>query len=171
MDTVLAPVMHFIHTVSGVTLDVIVLAIVLVVFASIGFYFGRGKLIALVLAFYPAVLLYEAFPYVEKFTFWRGSVGQVGLSHLLIFFILFIVCYLVIHSVYHDDITISGGERMMQIGVLSLSLLIVGMVLTHIVIPITGVYDFTPTVAGLFRNNLYFWWLIAPLAGVYFGAR
>jgi hypothetical protein len=171
MQSAISQIMNFIHTVSGLSLDIIVLAIVFVVFGSIGFYFGRSKLIAFVLAFYPATLLYSNFPYLEKFTFWRADANQVALSHALVFLIFFIISWIVIHAVYHEDFGLGGGERMFQVGILALMCVVVFLAFMHIVVPLQGVYAFSPSIAGLFGAGTFFWWLLVPLVGVYLGAR
>jgi hypothetical protein len=165
---------HFVHTATGITLDVMVLAVMFAALAAYGFYFGKRRLVAFVLSFYPAFLLYAAFPYIGQLTFLHSSGGQIVLSKLVIFAVFFVVCHIALLNVLHGagDFSFSKREKIFQISVLSVSALVLILIFMHQYVPFAGVYTFSAGIGKLFvSRTAQFWLLLAPLAGVYVSTR
>src|SRR4051812_30780719 len=104
---------------SGLSLDIVVLIVGFIVLVVYGFYFGKSKLLACVLSFYPAVLLYNAFPYFANVTIWHENSLQTTISHGVVFLVFFILTNIALFTVLHGDFSFSKKERFFQIGVLA----------------------------------------------------
>jgi hypothetical protein len=161
-----------VRTITGVSLDILVLAILFVALAAYAFYFGKNKLIAFILAFYPAILLFQAFPYTENLTFWRGSADQVVFSKLLIFLVFFILLNVVLLKVVSGEFAYSRSGKFFQVGILALSGVIILLAFSHYFLPLKGMYTFSSATEKIFAiRDGVFWWFLVPLVGVFISNR
>lgn len=123
------------------------------------FYFGRDRFAPLIAGLYAALALYTAFPYSGMLS---GPYMKIGL-----YIVLTIIGFLAFYGLSFF-LARSTSEIFSQI---VLSILVAGFVLAisiH-VLPVQDVYHFTPATAALFASNQsFFWWLAAPLVGLFF---
>ena len=161
-----------VHKITGISIDILILAIIFLVLGAYGFYFGKNKLTAFVLAFFPASLLYSVFPYTDRFIFLRDTPAHVALSKLGIFAVLFVLMNIVLIQLIHTDYSFSKMGKVFEVGILSLSAVIVIVAATHFTVPLWGVYSLK---SGLVEGSIgrlgEFWTLAIALAGVYVGSR
>lgn len=133
------------------------------IIAALAFYFGRDRLVSLVAALYTAVVLFRAFPYGSMLP--SDPWIQIGL------FILFVAAGLIAFSGLSFFLarTTSGF-----LGTAILSGVTAGLILAisiH-VIPVQTFYTFSaPTLALFASPEMFFWWLVAPLLGLFFFGR
>ncbi len=125
-------------------------------------YFGRDRTAPLIAALYASLVLYEAFPFPAMIP---GPYLQIGL-YLLFTAILFIA----FSGLSYFMAARSGGFVVEVI----MAALVAGFVLAisiH-VLPVQQIYLFTDATKSLFASNqAFFWWLVAPLAGLFFLGR
>jgi len=123
------------------------------------FYFGRDRFSPLIAGLYAALALYSAFPY--------GSILTSPYMKIGFYIALTVVGFLAFYGLSFFFAR-SSTEFVSQ---LILSILVAGFVLAislH-VLPAQDVYHFTDATKALFASDqAYFWWLAAPLAGVFF---
>lgn len=137
----------------------IVLAAVLVLFMV---YFGRDRIAPLVAALYASLVLYEAFPFMGVLS---GPYLKIGL------YLLFAFLFYIAFSGLSYFMAVRSGGFVTEI---AMAVLVAGFVLaisTH-VLPVQDIYQFTAATTALFASTqAYFWWLVAPLAGLFFLGR
>lgn len=138
---------------------------IVAVFAIMAFtlYFGRNRLMPLIAAIYAAVPLYLFFPF--QVSFLSDPSISIGLYLLFVFLALTAFSGL--------SFFMASAERsLFKIG--AMSILTAGILLAigiH-VLPLEHIYTFTPATKALFTSNQsFFWWLVAPLAGLFFLER
>jgi hypothetical protein len=123
------------------------------------FYFGRDRFAPLVAGLYAALALYTAFPYGSSIS---GPYLQIGL-----YIVFTIIGFLAFYGLSFFFAR-SSTEFFTQ---LILSILVAGFVLgisIH-VLPVQQIYHFTDATKALFASDqAYFWWLAAPLVGIFF---
>lgn len=164
--------MDFVHAITGISLDIVILAAAFLILAAYGFYFGKGRLLAFITGFYAASLLYINFPYRESFIFWKGTTQQVALSRALIFLVFFVIANYIFIKFMHGDFSFSKTSRLFEIGILSLSGTILVMVFVHHIVPLDTVHTFSSGISGLFASKTaLFWWFLTPLVGILIGNR
>ncbi|MDO8523941.1 MAG: hypothetical protein Q7R74_01795 [bacterium] len=138
----------------------IVVAVVILLFAL---YFGRDRLAPLIASLYAALALYTAFPYAPAFL--SGPYMQIS---LYLFFVL--ISFVTFSGLSYFMAARSGGF----VAELILAILTAGFLLAiaiH-VLPAEDIYSFTAATKALFASNQsFFWWLVAPLAGLFFLGR
>ena len=138
----------------------IVLAALIALFAVT---FGSDRLMPLTAGIYAGIPLYTAFPYREML----GDNPYVVIGLYLFFVIIGLVAFSGLASFLSS--TGLGFVR-----TVALSIVIAGFLLAvaiHI-LPAQEVYAFSEPTKALFASPVaYFWWLVAPLAGVFFLGR
>ncbi|MBY0539041.1 hypothetical protein K2P56_01215 [Patescibacteria group bacterium] len=132
--------------------------------ATIAFYFGRDRLISLIAALYAGIVLYRAFPYGSLFPADNAYI-QIGV------FVGFTLVSLLAFSGLSFFLARSTSSFL---GTAILSGVTAGLILAisiH-VLPVQTIYTFSaPTLALFASPEMFFWWLVAPLAGLFFFGR
>ena len=138
----------------------IVAAALIALFALV---FGSDRFMPLVAGIYAAIPLYMIFPY--KDILGDNPYFAVGL------YLLFAILGLIAFSGLSTFLTSTG---LGFVRTLILSVLVAGFLLAvavHI-LPFEQIYTLSAPTKALFSSNTaYFWWLVAPLAGVFFLGR
>jgi hypothetical protein len=143
--------------------DLTVLSVAFIVFFIYGMYFGRNRLISLVLSFYLATFLYRIFPYADKLTFLSGD--NLALLNKIGIFLLFFLPLTIIINRYIISHEYSGTSHMIRTAGLAFAAVIVLMLFSYTVTNLDHFYTFSPTISSLFAGeSRVFWWNIAPLA-------
>jgi hypothetical protein len=145
-------------------LVVIVLTFLFVLFAR---GIGRGPFVALILSFYCAYALYDAFPYMSYLP--TAPILTALLTHIGLYFTLCILFYIVLRRVVVSDFLYIGIPGLILLSFFSAGFL---LALGYHVFSVTGVFHFTPALDTLFAvKEYFFWWFVAPIVGLFFFAR
>lgn len=146
---------------SALSGDIAFLAVLFVIIFLCIMYFGRNRMISLVLAFYPAVFLYKSFPYLNKLIFLSGDVG-ITMNKIIVFVIIFSFVNFVVRK-YIDLFSESGS--LFQKGASALAVLIIFPLFSYNVISLDLLHNFSSSIDALFNNgNLTFWWNLIPIS-------
>lgn len=139
--------------------DLIFLLVVFALFLGCTMYFGRNKVASFIIAFYPATLLYNTFPFINKLLILGPSYTVV--NKILIFILFLYLVYIAINkyvSLY--DESSSGLSK----GGLALSSLILVVLFSYSTVNYDSLHNFSPTIDALFQGlGRVFGWSIAPL--------
>jgi len=160
------------RTLASLSTDVFILAICFAVFLVFGLYFGKGKLISLLLAFYPAAFLFSIFPYLSLMVPAKTAPLQQVVIESVVFGVFFLAIYYFLQRLIWLDFSFSTVAKFVEAGILSLSGVILVILYMKVVVPFGGVYSFSGWIAPLFATkNLIFWWFFAPLVALFFISR
>lgn len=145
------------------------LIIAFVVLAIIAYYKGRGMLFGIITAFYPAMIIYKAFPYTERLVFVKDTALQIYLSHLVIFLIFFLPIFFAVRRISHAGGTRQGTKGIVDSLLLSASVVSLSVVLTFRVLPERDIYHLTSNLLTFFNSEVgYFVVLALPLCVIYY---
>jgi uncharacterized membrane-anchored protein len=151
---------------AGNFLVLIILTCIIMFFAMRA---GRGGLIALILALYAGYALYTVFPYTDAIITAGGtSIVKAGIS-ILLFAAASVVPFILVNR-----LTGGGFGSLSIIQNFLLALLASGflMALGYHVFDISNIYTFSEPLNQLFQpEGYFFYWFVAPLAGLYFIAH
>lgn len=146
--------------------------LVLLLLAAALFFFalraGRALLVSLILALYVGFALFTVFPYKELFL-----VGDTPLVRAVAGIALFAV-FTFIPYVLLRRVSTSGSLQMnpLALGVLALATGGFVLALGYHVLNIAAIIPLTPSLDALFAPDQYFfWWFVAPLAGIFVATR
>jgi hypothetical protein len=145
---------------SALSGDVLFLVALFVIIFLCAMYFGKNRMASLVLAFYPATLLYKSFPFINKLTVLSGDTG-ILINKIVIFLVFFVLISIVIRK-YLASYDESSGV-FSKIG-LTLAILIIILVFSYNIVSFDTFHNFSAQIDTLFKNNnLIFWWNLTPL--------
>ncbi len=147
----------------GFGTDFLAFIVLTIIIAGFAFYFGRDRLMPLIAGIYTAIPLYMNFPFMSHLN--GNAYFEIGL------YIVFVILGLVAFSGLSYFI---GGESLGFLKLLILSVVTAGLLLAvsiHI-LPVEKIYTISAATKVLFTSaQSYFWWLLAPLVGVFFFSR
>ncbi len=146
---------------SALTNDSIVLITLFVLFATYGLYFGKGRIISLLLAFYPAAFLFQNFPYTSKLLFLHGAQPE-AFNKFLIFLLFLVPLDIIIGRFIFSESGYGGSFHFVRVAGLALIGVILTLVMIYSVVNLDAFYNFSPTLDSLFVPTNIFWWLIGP---------
>lgn len=149
----------------GNFLVLILLAVALFFFAVRA---GRALLISLILALYVGFALFTVFPFKDMFL-----VGDSALARAVAGMILFGV-FTVFPYILLRRVSTTGALSINPISLGLLALATGGFVLAlgYHVLDIASVIPLTPSLDALFApEGYFFWWFLAPLAGIFITTR
>lgn len=149
--------------VSYLSSDIVFLITIFVLFFVYSLYFGKSKIISLILAFYPAQFFYKSLPFLNSLIFLKGD-NLILLNKIIIFaVILFIMNIVFGRYVFHDSGF--GGNHYFKIVGYSLSGVLLVLLFSYSVVNIDQFHNFSPFLDNLFGSSGHiFWWNLAPLA-------
>lgn len=143
----------------------IIVALVVILICVYCYYKGKGVIAALIVSFYPAILMYKFFPYTENFVFFKQNSTQIFFSHLLILVVLFLISFYAMNSLIRNGYSRSGIPGIIDSLLLGLSFVALCLVVLFHVLPATNVYDINSVFFNVFRSDLpSFLALILPIA-------
>lgn len=141
------------------------LSIILIFCLVVSFSLGKGKIIALILSFYPAVFFYSQFPIIEKLVFLKENQWQIFFNRLILFAIFFILTFLVISIIAGGRVLYTDRSQKLKIFILSICVFVLTLLTIHQIIPLPEALKYMPKSGDFFASDKYFFWLIlSPLA-------
>ena len=152
-----------VDSVIGLGTDFFALIVLVAIIMAFAFYFGRDRLTALIAGMYAAVPLYLNFPYTSVFN---------GNPYLIVGYFVFCVVFAMI--AFSGLAGYLSSDTASFFKTLGLSVLAAGLLLAIAInmLPIREIYTLSPATLALFTSNhAFFWWLLAPLFGVFFLGR
>lgn len=138
--------------------DALIFIAIAAIIAAFSFYFGRDKLVPLIAGVYAAIPLYTYFPYT-------GLLG--GDPYLSI--------GLFLGFAFLGSVAFSGLAMFMAstgigfLKVTALCLLTAGLIMALAInlLPAAQIHTFSAPTLTFFSSQVFFWWLAAPVAGVF----
>lgn len=144
--------------------------IALIIFAILLIFawrFGRGALVALLIALYAAYAPYLFFPYTSILP--TSPALTAFLAHAGLYAAMAVVFYLIIRRIISPDFFSIGTIGLCILAALGACFIVA---LGAQAFSANAVYQFTPTIAALFVPSQYFfWWFIGPAVGMFIFVR
>ena len=140
--------------------ELILLILLFIVCFIITYLLGRGKTVAFILSFYPAIFLYSQFPFSEKLIFFNDTDSQIFLNKLGIFLIFFLITFLILCNITGRTMVYTSNRGITKTILLSLFVLSMILVTVNRVIPSDKISELLPMTGGIFASQNYFFWLL-----------
>lgn len=156
---------HILNIGSIFTRDTVVLLGVFVLFFAFALYFGKNRIISLLLSFYPAAFLYERFPYLAKLLVLQGP--QLAVLNKLIIFLIFLIPIDIIINKFIFSDSGYGSTRLLRIAGFAIAGVILMLVFTYSVVDLSIFYSFSIAIHHTISTYI-FWWTLAPLILMFF---
>ena len=158
---------HTASTIWNFGSDFLIIIALVAFFFGFAWYVGRGPFVAIMLSYYGAYAIYQAFPYESYLP--QAPALTALLAHMGVYAGLGFAFYIVLRRVVVSDFLYVGNIGLIILSFLASAFLIV---LSYHVFPIVSLYHFTPAMDVLFAPKEYFfWWFVAPAIGLFFLAH
>ncbi len=150
----------------------VTLIIVVLLLTVISFYRGRSILYSIILAYFPAAILYASFPYKQQFIFFKGGADELFYSNLLIFLGFFCIAFLGTIRIVHGGGTRTGLHGFIDSLVLSISVVLLTTALTFHILPYRDIYHLGSFVQTFLSSKMgYFVSMLVPVITIYWMTR
>ncbi len=153
-------ILTYIKSIGNISTDVATLLIVFLAFFFYTLYFGKNRTISFILAYYPALFLYNAFPWVAKLTI-LTSERMLALNKVGIFLIFLLPLSIIINRYIFAD-SGAGGVHILRVGGLALVCLTLVLLFSYTTVDLSTFHDFGSTIDMLFSTPTKVW--VANLA-------
>ncbi|MES3005525.1 MAG: hypothetical protein V4664_01110 [Patescibacteria group bacterium] len=146
----------------------LVLIVVFAITTIFAFYLGKRFLFGVITSFYPAIVVYKAFPYIDNVIFFKDTPFQIFLSHLLVYSVIFLPIFFAVQRVTHSSGNRSGLMAVIDSFLLSISIIALSLVLTLHILPARDIYNLNSSMLQFFNSPLgYFLSLAVPLGVIF----
>ncbi len=143
--------------------DALYLISIFIILYACSMYFGRGRIVSMIVSFFPAMLLFNSFPFIDKLIFFEAG-GLLALNKLAIFLIFFIPISIIVSRFIFSSSEYSDYP-ILKNGVLAFSALIVVLVFSYSVVSLDALHNFSPQIDALFSGEgKTFYWNLLSLA-------
>jgi hypothetical protein len=151
---------------AGNFLVLLVLTILMILFSYRG---GRGGIISLILAFYAGYAIYLVFPYTDSIIAAGGSTLIKALISIVIYGIATAIPFAFIQRLTGGGFGVLSFVPRFALSFLAAAFL---LALAYHVFDVSNIYSFPEPLDNIFApDGYFFWWFIAPLAGLFFLVR
>ncbi len=136
-----------------------------IVIMGFSWYTGRGFIVSLIISFYPAIMMYKTFPFLDKLLFLNDSPGLLVTNKIAIFLLFLVPITIVINRFIFTASDYGGGENLLRLAGLSLTFLLLIVLFSYNAVNYDPLHDFSPQIDNLFSiEERQFYWFLAPIA-------
>ena len=144
--------------------DAVFLCTLFVIFLALALYFGRGMIVSIILAFYPATFLFNTFPFMAKSIILSGDKLLV-LNKIGVFFIFLLPLSIILNKYIFSESEYSSSPHILKSIGLSLSMVLLITLFSYSTVNFDVFHDFSPQIDILFNGGTrLFYWNLVPLA-------
>lgn len=144
--------------------DIGFLIAVFIVVLGFSFYAGRGSIVSLIISFYPASLLFNTFPFMDKVIFLTGD-KLVVFNKVAVFLLFLIPLTIIINRFVFSASVYGGGENMLRLSGLALAFVVLIMVFSYTTVNYDIFHNYSASIDSLIGvEERQFYWILAPLA-------
>lgn len=157
-------IQKFLHLSGPLSVDLVILASIFIILYGYSIYAGRNRLLAFIISFYPATLLFNTFPLMNKVLILQGD-KFLTLNKLAIFLLFFIPINIIINRFIFTGSDYSGFTGLVRGAGLSLSALIMVLLFSYSTLNLDVFHNFSPQIDTIFaHSSSIFYWNLASLA-------
>ncbi len=143
-------------------LILLVLIIAMIVFS----YRSRGGILSLIISLYVGYAIYAVFPYTSTALSFGGTILIKAIISIILFLVAAFIPYLFIERLTKGGFGVLSFVPRFALSFLAAAFL---MAIAYHVFNVNHLYSFPKPLDQLFAPDEYFfWWFIAPLAGLFF---
>ena len=132
-----------------------VVGFVLLLIATL--YAGKGRVISLILAYYPASMLFNTLPFINKLLILQDK--MLVLNKIAIFLIFLIPLSIIINSYIFSESIHTGAPHLLRMVGLALIMLVLVVIFSYSVVNYDVFHNFTSSTDSLFTplSRIFYW--------------
>lgn len=129
--------------------DMLFFVVGFIIFLVFALYAGKGRVVSLILAYYPASTLFNALPFINKLLILQDK--MLIINKIAIFLIFLIPISIIINDYIFSQSIHTGVQNLLRTSVLSLVMLSLVIIFSYSVVNYDALYNFTPSTDALFN--------------------
>ena len=147
----------------NISSDAVFFVTVFVLLFMYTMYFGRGKMVSLILAFYPATFFYNTFPFLDKVIVLYGP-QLIVLNKLAIFLFFLVPLAIIIDRFIFSTSEYTGSSHILRMIGLALAGVVMIIIFSYTTVNFDSLHDFGGGIDALFAGgNSFFYWNLVPI--------
>ncbi len=137
--------------------DMLFFVVGFVLFLVFALYAGKGRVISIILAYYPASILFSTLPFINKLMVLQGN--MLVLNKIAIFLIFLVPLSIIINSYIFSESMHSGAQHLLRTAGLALVLLVLTVAFSYSVVNYDAFHNFTTSTDVLFSpvGKVFYW--------------
>ena len=148
--------------------DAIFLIIVFAVFFAFGLYFGKGRLISLILSSYIAAPLYKFFPFFDKFLVVTGD-NLLVINKIVLLLMFLVPLWIIIDRYIFSETITTGLANSLKTAVLALMVVLIVVTFSYSLINYDVYHNFSDKFDQIFSSTqILFYIELVPLISIAF---
>lgn len=142
------------HFLSG---DMLFFVVTFILFGIFTLYGGRGRMISLILAYYPASILFNSLPFISKLLILQDKMLVV--NKIAIFLIFLVPLSIILNSYIFSESIHSGAQHLFRTGGFALIALILVVMFSYSLVNYDVFHNFSASVDTLFNpaSRVFYW--------------
>lgn len=142
------------HFLSG---DMLFFVVTFIIFFIFTLYGGRGRVISLILAYYPASLLFTTLPFINKLLILQDKL--LVINKIAIFFIFLVPISIIINSYIFSESAHSGASHLLRTAMFGLIMLSMTVMFSYNLVNYNVFHDFSSSIDSLFvpASRIFYW--------------
>jgi hypothetical protein len=137
--------------------DMLFFVVGFILFLVFALYAGKGRVISVILAYYPASILFNTLPFINKLLVLQGN--MLVLNKIAIFLIFLVPLSIIINSYIFSESMHSGAQHLLRTAGLALILLVLTVAFSYSVVNYDAFHNFTSSTDVLFSpaSKVFYW--------------
>lgn len=137
--------------------DMLFFVVGFILFLVFALYAGKGRVISIILAYYPASILFNTLPFINKLLVLQGN--MLTLNKIAIFLIFLVPLSIIINSYIFSESMHSGAQHLLRTAGLALVLLVLTVAFSYSVVNYDAFHNFTTSTDVLFspESKVFYW--------------
>ena len=143
--------------------DVVFLVVCAALLFVFTLYFGKGRMVSIILAYYPSKLIFDSLPFLQKLIVLHGD-KLIVLNKIIVFVIIIAIISIIIERFILIDSFSGGATSILKTIGLAIAGLILILVFSYGTVSFDVLFNFSAQIDALFSPNTYlFYWNLVPI--------
>ncbi len=148
--------------------DAVVILLLIAGLSAHAFIMGKKRAVSLLIAFYPAALLFKYLPFLKQYTSINPATSGETITQVIIFLIIVGIIHVVLNNLVSAESSFSRVRKMIDSFILGVTTASIAVLCSYHVISIKNFYNFSSGIDALFISSFIFYWLFIPFVILYF---
>lgn len=146
----------------SIPIDIIVVALSILACIAIGYYAGKKTMLAILLALYPTLILFQALPFT-----WAMPNLQIAYTSAGLFAVIWIASFFVIRPFFAISYPMRRSTQLTEVGLLGVMTVGTTIAMGYHAKLFPALYAFAPQTSHIFQGDIaFFAWALIPLIGI-----
>lgn len=146
----------------SIPIDIIVLTVSVIAVAAATYYVGKKMSLALLLALYPALILFQALPFV-----FTTPQAQVAYTRGGLFLIVWFASFFAIRPFFSSSYPVRSSTQLTEAAFFGVTVVGMAIAIAYRANIFPALYAFAPAMVRMFQGDIpFFAWMLVPLVGM-----